>query len=40
MKVTRKDQVTIPKAARNRLSIKPGSQIEFAIAVRWPNIST
>jgi antitoxin PrlF len=32
MTVTRKGQVTIPKPVRDRLGIKPGSQVEFDIA--------
>ena len=30
--VTSKGQVTIPKPVRDRLNIKPGSQIEFELA--------
>lgn len=30
--VTRKGQVTIPKAVRDRLNIKPGSQVDFELA--------
>jgi antitoxin PrlF len=29
--VTRKGQVTIPKAIRDRLGIEPGSQLEFEL---------
>lgn len=29
MRVTEKGQVTIPKAIRDRLGIKPGSEVEF-----------
>jgi AbrB family looped-hinge helix DNA binding protein len=30
--VTRKGQVTIPKPVRDRLNIKPGSQVDFELA--------
>lgn len=30
--VTSKGQVTIPKAVRDRLNIKPGSQVDFELA--------
>ncbi len=30
--VTTKGQVTIPKAVRDRLGIKPGNAVEFALA--------
>jgi AbrB family looped-hinge helix DNA binding protein len=30
--VTRKGQVTIPKPVRDRLHIKPGSQVDFELA--------
>ena len=30
--VTQKGQVTIPKPVRDRLGIKPGSQVDFEIA--------
>ena len=30
--VTSKGQVTIPKPVRDRLNIKPGSQVEFELA--------
>jgi AbrB family looped-hinge helix DNA binding protein len=30
--VTRKGQVTIPKPVRDRLNLKPGSQVEFELA--------
>ena len=32
VKVTRKGQVTIPKAVRDDLGIKPGSKVEFELA--------
>jgi antitoxin PrlF len=32
VRVTRKGQVTIPKPVRDRLGIKPGSQLDFEIA--------
>jgi antitoxin PrlF len=32
VKVTRKGQVTIPKAVRDHLGIKPGSKVEFELA--------
>ncbi|MBI3514857.1 MAG: AbrB/MazE/SpoVT family DNA-binding domain-containing protein [Proteobacteria bacterium] len=31
-KVGRKGQITIPKAARDRLGLKPGSVVEFKLA--------
>ncbi|MCJ8238315.1 AbrB/MazE/SpoVT family DNA-binding domain-containing protein [Peteryoungia algae] len=32
MRVTEKGQVTIPKEIRDRLGIKPGSNVEFVVA--------
>ncbi len=32
MRVTEKGQVTIPKEIRERLGIKPGSDVEFVVA--------
>lgn len=32
MRVTEKGQVTIPKDIRDRLDIKPGSDVEFVVA--------
>ena len=32
MRVTEKGQVTIPKEIRDRLGIKPGSDVEFVVA--------
>lgn len=32
MRVTEKGQVTIPKHVRNRLGIKPGSEVDFIVS--------